>query len=106
MRPHPLQVVRRALVPISLALLAALAAAPAGPQSLAHYGVVRSTGVAYSSIAGTGTSVSTWRNGASLDDNRSSGIALGFDFWYDGKAYKGFAISTNGFVDVSGSTAN
>ena len=106
MRPHLVQVIRRAFPMMFVAAPAVLSAEPSGAQSVGHYGVLRSTGVAYSSIAATGTSVSTWRNGTSLDDNRSTGIPLGFDFWYDGKAYKGFAISTNGFMDVSGSTAS
>ncbi len=86
-------------------LLTALAITGAHAQSVANYApVVRSTGIAYSSISGTGNSL-TWRL-ASIDDNRSFPTPIGFTFYYDGQAFTQFSMSTNGFIDFSSSTAD
>ncbi len=75
-------------------------------QSLVNYSVARNTGVAFSSIASTGNSFSSWRNttGNTQDDNRSDFTNIGFDFWYNGVRYTQFCVSTNGFLDFSSST--
>ncbi len=77
-------------------------------QSINNYTVSRNTGISYTSISSTGTSVPTWRNTGqySQDDNRSIFIDIGFDYWYNGVRYTKFSISTNGFIDFSSSTAN
>jgi hypothetical protein len=75
-------------------------------QSVANYGVVRNTGIAYNSIIASGTAPSSWRNGADVDDNRSFPVNIGFDFWYDGVRYTQFSISTNGYLDFSASSAD
>ena len=77
-------------------------------QSISNYSTSRTTGITYSSISGSGNSVSTWRNTGqySQDDNRSLPIDIGFDFWYNGVRYTQFNVSTNGFIDFSSSTAN
>lgn len=74
-------------------------------QSAANYTPVRSTGISFSSILSSGTAVAsgTWR-AASDDDSRTSGISIGFDFWYLGVKYTTFSISTNGYVDFSSAT--
>jgi Cadherin-like beta sandwich domain/Fibronectin type III domain len=75
---------------------------PAGgvnpPQAVNNYAVIRTTSITYSSISGTGTSVASWRNGTSLDDNLSNSLPIGFTFIYNGGAYTQFRISTNGFM--------
>ena len=67
-------------------------------QSVGNYVPARTTGITYSSISGTGTSVASWRNGTSLDDNLSDNLAIGFTFYYSGVAYTQFRMSTNGFM--------
>ncbi|MDH4402901.1 MAG: hypothetical protein QE264_01490 [Flavobacterium sp.] len=76
-------------------------------QSCANYAVARTTGITYSSIASTGTSISgTWRNALSTDDNLSAAQNIGFTFYYRGVAYTQFSISTNGFLTFNtGTTA-
>jgi hypothetical protein len=74
-------------------------------QSMGNYAVTRSTGIAYTSIAATGTAFSGWRNAANLNDNRSNQTPIGFDFWYDGVRYTQFSVSTNGFIDFSANAA-
>lgn len=77
-------------------------------QSIGNYSVLRSTGISYNSIIGTGNSFSSWRNADtfSVDDNRSEATDIGFDFWYNGQRYTQFSVSTNGFLDFSNSTDN
>lgn len=91
-------------------LLVAFTAVTARAQSIGKYGVARSTGNIYSSIGISGTAVPLWRNisggNFNLDDNRSYPVDIGFDFWYDGTRYTQFAVSTNGFLDLSSSTAD
>ncbi len=74
-------------------------------QSAANYIPARTTGITYSSIAVSGTSFAGWRNGTDLDDNRSGFTPIGFSFYYLGTSYTSFNISTNGFIDLSSSTA-
>ncbi|MCW3102635.1 MAG: hypothetical protein JWO09_1075 [Bacteroidetes bacterium] len=80
----------------------------ASAQSIANYTTVRTTGIAYSSIAATGNAIDSWRNNAgfSQDDNRSNATDIGFDFWYNGARYTQFSVSTNGFIDFSSSALN
>jgi len=75
-------------------------------QSCANYNVTRNTGITYSSIAATGSSVSSWRGQvANLnDDNRSNAIPIGFDFWYLGTRYTTVNVGINGFIDFSTSS--
>lgn len=77
-------------------------------QSCANYTVTRTTGITYTTIAGTGTSAFIWRNTASNqnDDNRSYAVAIGFDFWYLGVRYTNISATLNGAVDFSTSTAD
>ncbi len=77
-------------------------------QSCANYSVSRSTGITYTTIAGTGTSTFVWRNTASNqnDDNRSFPVSIGFDFWYLGVRYTSLSASLNGTLDFSSSTAD
>ncbi len=90
----------------ALALFLAIATSSAFGQSVGNYApVTRTTGITYSSIAGTGASFASWRNGTSTDDNRSAATAIGFTFYYDGQPYTQFSASTNGFLDFSSSTA-
>ena len=73
-------------------------------QGLATYTPVRTTGNTYTSISGTGTSVSFWRNSLSTDDNLSSFLDIGFPFIYDGVQVCGVQVSTNGFINLLGNT--
>lgn len=80
-------------------------------QSVANYAHTRTTGNAYNSIAATGNAINAWRttnisDGTYYDDNRSNPILIGFDFWYDGKRYTQFSVSTNGFIDFDTSSWN
>ncbi|MGD0591525.1 MAG: fibronectin type III domain-containing protein [Bacteroidota bacterium] len=80
-------------------------------QSVANYTPARTTGVAYNSISSTGNAVNAWRtinisDGSYYDDNRSYPVLIGFDFWYDGKRYTQFSVSTNGFMDFDTSSWN
>jgi len=84
----------------------ALAASSASAQSVANYApVARTTGINYTSISATGTSPTGWRT-TGTDDNRSTPQPIGFTFYYDGQAYTTFSMSTNGFLDLSSSSAN
>jgi hypothetical protein len=52
----------------------------------------------YTDIAGTGTAVTSWRNGTSTDDNLSNTLNIGFNFPYDGAIHSQFRVSTEGFI--------
>lgn len=75
-------------------------------QSVGNYTVTRKTGITYNSIMSTGGSLSGWRYTGSFseDDNRSNATDIGFDYWYNGQRFTQFSVSTNGFIDFSGST--
>ncbi|AMS25804.1 hypothetical protein AEM51_01065 [Bacteroidetes bacterium UKL13-3] len=73
-------------------------------QNISNYAVSRNTGITYSSISGTGTSVTAWRNGTSTDDNLSENQPIGFPFIYMGQVLTGFRISTNGFLTFNTTT--
>lgn len=77
-------------------------------QTISNYAVTRSTGNTYNSIISSGIPISAWRNNATFiqDDNRSSFEDIGFDFWYNGVRYTKFSVSTNGYMDLSTSTAD
>lgn len=97
---------KRASPLLLIAGLVVLTASVANAQSVANYApVVRTTGITYSSISGTGTSVTGWRT-TGTDDNRSQAQPIGFTFFYDGQAYTTFSMCTNGFMDLSSSTAD
>ena len=84
----------------------ALSVSSAPAQSVGNYApVVRTTGITYTSIQTTGTSVTGWL-GSGTNDNRSTPQPIGFPFIYNGQTYSTFSISTNGFMDFSSSTAN
>ncbi len=74
-------------------------------QGVNVYTVTRQTGISFSSIATSGTSVSSWRAGGNTDNNRSDPVSLGFSFNYLGNLYNTVSISTNGFIDFSSSSA-
>ncbi len=69
------------------------------------YQITRSTGVSYNSIATSGNSVSSWRNGSNTDDNLSNAVSIGFNFTYSGNSYSSFLASTNGFITLNTATA-
>lgn len=71
-----------------------------------NYNVNRNTGIAYSSILGTGTSATGWRNGTNTDDNMSTSQPIGFNFPYQGSTYNSFLVSTNGFITFNTATSN
>lgn len=70
-----------------------------------YHNVTRETGITYNSINATGSSISSWRAGGGTGDNRSFQIPIGFTFNYLGVAYTQVSVSTNGFIDLSSSTA-
>jgi uncharacterized repeat protein (TIGR02543 family) len=69
------------------------------------YPVTRATAITFNSISGTGTSVGSWRNAASLDDNLSNSLPIGFSFTYNGGVYQNFRLSTNGFMTFNTTSA-
>ena len=69
-------------------------------QSAADYTAARSTGITYTSIISTGTSLA-WRNGTDTDNNRSEFTNIGFDFWYLGQRYTQFNANVNGIIDLN-----
>jgi hypothetical protein len=97
--------IKRFVIPIFLFLLINLFHQPA--LALVNtYDVSRFTSVTYTSIAGTGTAVSSWRNGTNTDDNLSNSIPIGFNFTYDGGVRTAFLVSTNGFITFNTATAS
>ncbi|MDX6692429.1 MAG: trimeric autotransporter adhesin [Blastocatellia bacterium] len=74
------------------------------PQAVNNYAPTRTTGITYGSISGTGTSVTSWRNTTSLDDNLSNNQPIGFTFIYNGGAFQNFRVSTNGFITFNTSS--
>ena len=80
-------------------------------SGVSNYTPTRTTGITYTSIATTGNAVESWRtsnisDNSYYDDNRSYPVPIGFDFWYDGKRYTQFSVSTNGFMDFDSSSWN
>jgi Secretion system C-terminal sorting domain len=75
-------------------------------QSCANYGVTRTTGITYSSMGSSGNVIPYWLGQIANqnDDNRSSPVPIGFDFWYLGVRYTNVSISINGFIDFSTTT--
>lgn len=74
-------------------------------QGVASYTVTRQTGITYTSINTTGTSIPSWRAGLNESDNRSMPVPLTFTFNYLGMPYTTVSVCTNGFIDFSSSTA-
>ncbi|HEX9988370.1 MAG TPA: fibronectin type III domain-containing protein [Chloroflexia bacterium] len=77
----------------------------ASPLAMNNYVPSRTTGITYSSISGTGTSVTSWGNSANTDDNLSNSQPIGFTFIYNGQAVTQFRVSTNGYVTFNTTTA-
>jgi hypothetical protein len=77
--------------------------APAG-AGLDAYTVTRTTAVTFTSISGTGTAVTSWKNGTNRDDNMSNPIPIGFGFPYDGGIQQQVLIGTNGFLTFNTAT--
>ena len=80
-------------------------------QSVVNYSPTHTTSITYNSIASTGNAINAWRttnigDNSYYDDNRSYPVPIGFDFWYDGKRYTQFNVSTNGFMDFDSSNWN
>jgi len=78
-------------------------------QTLANYAVTRTTGISYVSInPSPGLPFNSWRysGGFQQDDNRSTIHPIGFDFWYNGRRFTDFSLSTNGYIDFSASAAD
>lgn len=65
---------------------------------------ILTNGITYTSISGSGTSVSSWKNGTNTDDNLSTSIPIGFGFGYEGATFSNFLVSTNGFITLNTST--
>src|ERR1043166_2074773 len=78
---------------------------PPGPDAVNNYPVTRTTGITYTSIVGSGTNITSWRNGLSTDDNMSNSQPIGFNFVYNGVVYQNFLVSTNGFITMNTGTA-
>jgi hypothetical protein len=72
---------------------------------LINYDVNRSTGISFTSIASTGNTVSSWKNGANTDDNLSNSVPIGFNFTYAGRTVSNFLVSTNGFITFNTATS-
>ena len=75
-------------------------------QGVSTFTVSRETNITYSSIATTGSTVSSWRNSTNVMENRSNPVPLGFAFNYLGNEYTTVCVSLNGFIDFSTNTAN
>ena len=72
-----------------------------------QFNVTRTTGITYNSIAGTGTSMSGWRNtSTNTDDNLSTSQPIGFAFPYKGATYSNFSVSTNGYLTFNVGTSS
>jgi hypothetical protein len=70
-----------------------------------QFNIVKSAAT-FTSIAGTGTSMSGWRASATnTDDNLSTSQPIGFSFPYKGVNYTNFSVSTNGFLTFNVGTA-
>lgn len=93
------------LLSMVLALFAIIIASTAFGQSVGNYAVARSTGITFTSISSTGTSMTGWRNALSTDDNLSTAQDIGFTFYYDGTPYTKFSLSTNGFLTFNTGTS-
>ena len=74
--------------------------------STLSYDVLRSSGVAFNSIAAIGNTIASWRNGSNTDDNLSNAVPIGFDFSYQGSNYSNVLVSTNGFLTLNTSTSS
>ena len=72
-------------------------------QTLVNYTSTRSTGITYNSINTSGTPITFWKNTTvnQNDDNMSSAVPIGFDFWYLGQRYTSVSVSSNGYVHFS-----
>src|ERR1043165_5376925 len=81
-------------------LLPALLATGQLFAQLDNYAVTRTAPscACYTDISGTGTAVTSWRNGTSTDNNLSNTLNIGFTFPYDGGMYTQFRISVDGFI--------
>ncbi|MFN8143190.1 MAG: hypothetical protein U0073_02120 [Bacteroidia bacterium] len=73
--------------------------------TLLNFAVSRLTGISFSSISGTGSSVTSWKNSTNTDDNLSDIIPIGFGFGYQGASFSNVLISTNGFITFNTSTS-
>ncbi len=64
------------------------------------------TNYVFSPTSGTYTSVSSGTQifGGGVDDNVSSGIPIGFDFWYMGQRYTDVRVSANGWISFGNAT--
>lgn len=70
-------------------------------QSLTNYTFTSNTNTSYSAISG-GTNLNS-----NLSNNTSfGGNSIGFDFWFMGVKYTHFAVSTNGFIVLGGSSVS
>lgn len=82
---------------------------------LDSYTVTRNTGVAWTDISGSGTAITSWKNGTthptgmsdyenSKDDNLSDPIALPFSFPYDGGVQTSVLVGLDGFITFNTAT--
>ena len=87
-----------------IASLLLLTTTTMGQIGLDSYTVTRTTGITYTSISGSGTAISSWKNGTDADDNLSNAITIPFSFPFDGGSYTTFYASLNGFITFNTST--
>lgn len=77
---------------------------PNSPTAVNVYVPTRTTGITYTSITG-GTFVTSWRNGADLDDNLSNNLPIGFSYVYNGIRTDSFRVSVGGFITFNTSSS-
>ncbi|MBI5541954.1 MAG: gliding motility-associated C-terminal domain-containing protein [Bacteroidia bacterium] len=87
-----------------LSLMLLISISTFGQIGLDTYSVTRTTGITYTSISGTGTAVTTWKNGGDIDNNLSTAITIPFSFPYDGGSHTSVLISLNGFLTFNTAT--
>ena len=83
--------------PINLTSSYNVASVTGTSTTISAFNVLRNTGTSYTSIF-PGTTITTWRNSNSTDDNLSNNQPIGFNFVYNSTSYSTFRVSTNGFV--------
>ena len=68
------------------------------------YTITRNTGITFTSISGSGTAVTGWKNGTEVDDNLSTAITIPFSFPFDGGFHNSMLVSLNGFLTFNTTT--
>ena len=81
----------------NISLTSAYTASSIPFSGMDSYTATRTTGASYTSII-PATTITSWRNTFSTDDNLSDNQPIGFSFSYNGNTYTNFRVSTNGFI--------